>query len=984
MNIRSIIRYGQGAWSVAMCAALLVLAGCQRDELVGDMPDKNTLNFYVGVADEWNYGNAKAVADSTAAKENNLAKSRSLPDEQQPSAVMPAVRAFSLDAAPGTDSLYLHTSVSDAIEAASFGKGKTVTRGTPVNSKDEFYDAFGIFGYFADVWDDSGMDVYFSNVKVTKSNGEFWTPTTEYRWPGGQQGLCIWAYAPYNATGLALPSDDGTAPAFTYTVPDDVKEQKDLLIAEPDPVVGEPTNGTLPLTFRHVLTAVRFVVGDDVRKGSVKNISLKGVQSKGTYRHGASAWELSGDPVKDFTYEFTPSTPVGGDDSGSGTQITPEEATFMMIPQTLPEGAQIEVVFTEEKTGADYTLTASIGKDEWKMGQTVTYRISITGFGEQPTFEVTFNNTEFAHKAPEDASGNIIPLKGIFTVKSYSTVTKEGHDATYYAQPWTAEFSTDGGSTWSNTLPNDWFEKFPTNGTGSQEAEQQEFMVKDQKSTFSDPHNERLKAMTSVSGICDLSMTTGIKRTANCYIINRPGTYKLPLVYGNAIDYKKVPYDGNNSSAYYHYTANSKVLENFKDHLDNDIKSPYIYQQSGFKVKDAVLIWQDRDGMIDYTTIQLTDNNTYLQFTTAGAGTDGFQQGNAIIAVRDENDLVAWSWHIWVTDYEPGQTAQSSTYDPGAQAKDFTVNNQSGSYTFMGTELGLCNGNKLEFEERKVQVRFRQTATNRTSESVEITQTGYHSEELGYCTYYQFGRKDPMLPLRYDEDKWARDKEHYVDPSAFFKDENVTYKFVAHNEKQVSLGTSIQHPHHMHILDQSQHYVSDWCTNTYYNLWNANQENLGVTSTVTKTVYDPSPVGYCVPPANAFSGFTYDGNNVSDAPSKTYGKINSPYKEYYYEAGYNMGWLFYNAQMNGEKQWDTTQGVNFWLAMGYRFYGTGTAGHVGINGHFWSANPCKDQDRYNNTSYYFFFDKTNVGPKYAREGRSMGYTVRPVTEDSAQ
>ena len=206
MNIRSIIRYGQGAWNVVMCAALLVLAGCQRDELWGDTPDKNTLNFYVGVADEWNYGNAKAAADSTAAKENNPAKSRSLPDGQQPSAVMPAVRAFSLDAAPGTDSLYLHTSVSDAIEAASFGKGKTVTRGTPVNSKDDFYSSFGIFGYFADTWNNDGMDVYFSNVEVTKSNGEFWTPTTEYRWPGGQQGLCIWAYAPYNTQNLELPN----------------------------------------------------------------------------------------------------------------------------------------------------------------------------------------------------------------------------------------------------------------------------------------------------------------------------------------------------------------------------------------------------------------------------------------------------------------------------------------------------------------------------------------------------------------------------------------------------------------------------------------------------------------------------------------------------------------------------------------------------------------------------------------------------------
>lgn len=996
MNIRSIIRYGQGAWSVAMCAALLVLAGCQRDELWGDTPDKNTLNFYVGVADEWNYGNAKAAADSAAAKENNPAKSRSLPDGQQPSAVMPAVRAFSLDAAPGADSLYLHTSVSDAIEAASFGKGKTVTRGTPVNSKDEFYDAFGIFGYFADAWSDSGMDVYFHNAEVKKGSGEFWTPTTEYRWPGGSQSLCIWAYAPYNATGLTLPSDDGTAPAFTYTVPDDVKEQKDLLIAEPNPVVGEPTNGTLPLTFRHVLTAVRFVVGDDVRKGSVKSISLKGVNGKGTYRHGATNWDLSGDPVKDFAYEFTTSKPVGGEDTGSGTQITPEEATFMMIPQTLPEGAQIEVVFTEEKTGADYRLTASIGKDEWKMGQTVTYRISITGFGDVPAIEVEFsgaiddNTVEFDHKASTDIYGNPVPLKGTFTVKSYSTVTKAGHAATYYDQPWTAEFSTDG-TNWSSTLPDDWFEAFPTSGTGSHDASTQEFTVKDQIAIENDYHNQRLKAESSVSGIYDLSTKggTAVQRTANCYIINRPGTYKLPLVYGNAIDYAALNNNnGVNETAYYCYSgsSNNKVLEWFKDHLDNEIKQPYIYKQEDFTVTDAVLIWQDREDMIDYSTIKLTEPNeedkfTYLQFTTAGAGSESFQQGNAIIAVRDENRKVVWSWHIWVTDYVPGQSPSTDAYSPGDIAKDINVTSSGKTYTFMGTELGLCNANSLEYEPRTVKVRFKQTNNpDVISEVYNIEQTGYKSEELGNVVYYQFGRKDPMLPLHYDNNYWLNDKTHYVDPSAMFADDNSNYKFSSHGDKKVSIGTAIQHPHHFHVQNMATHYVSDWCDKIYYNLWNSKQTTLGATSTVTKTIYDPSPVGYCVPPADAFAGFTLNGANVN----LTYGEINSPYKPYYYEVAYNNGWMFYNAPMSGKEQWNASSGTNFWLAMGYRYYGTGGGGHVGINGHFWSANPNNDRIDYDESSYYFFFDRTNVAPKYTKEGRSMGYPVRPVTEDSCK
>ena len=53
-----------------------------------------------------------------------------------------------------------------------------------------------------------------------------------------------------------------------------------------------------------------------------------------------------------------------------------------------------------------------------------------------------------------------------------------------------------------------------------------------------------------------------------------------------------------------------------------------------------------------------------------------------------------------------------------------------------------------------------------------------------------------------------------------------------------------------------------WCTGTYWNLWNAavtsqpaaaSQYNYTMT---VKTVYDPSPKGFCVPPSNGFNRFS--------------------------------------------------------------------------------------------------------------------------------
>lgn len=73
----------------------------------------------------------------------------------------------------------------------------------------------------------------------------------------------------------------------------------------------------------------------------------------------------------------------------------------MMLPQTLPVDAQIEVVFTNA-SGVDRELTASIGGGEWTMGTTVNYRLSIT-----PEYEL-----EFADIPTEvDAHYDIIPIK---------------------------------------------------------------------------------------------------------------------------------------------------------------------------------------------------------------------------------------------------------------------------------------------------------------------------------------------------------------------------------------------------------------------------------------------------------------------------------------------------------------------------------------------------------------------------------------------
>ena len=62
----------------------------------------------------------------------------------------------------------------------------------------------------------------------------------------------------------------------------------------------------------------------------------------------ADKWDLAED-VGDYTQ--TLDKPMGGSETGSA--VTTEEQTFMMLPQTLPDGAMVEVVFADNVTGKE-------------------------------------------------------------------------------------------------------------------------------------------------------------------------------------------------------------------------------------------------------------------------------------------------------------------------------------------------------------------------------------------------------------------------------------------------------------------------------------------------------------------------------------------------------------------------------------------------------------------------------------------------------
>lgn len=318
---------------------------------------------------------------------------------------------FVLRSDDSADTLCVRTLVSDGINVSGFEGEQALTRGTPVG-KDNFYDQFHVLAYWSKnrtPIDQFYMDTNASNTDASVGSGAIWSTEQIYYWPGADHSFQFYAWAPTDASGLVTPTTPETK-TLAYTVPEVAVDQKDIVVATTNEIPGD-NNKAVPLTFKHICTAVRFAVGSQMQPGSIKSVALKGVKNAGTYDMAGGTWSI-GNATVDFSQTLNKET-TGTE--ANGDAITSPEGTFMMLPQTLPAGATVEVVFTNA-SGVDRTLAASIGNTVWTMGTTVTYKLSIT-----PEYEMNIEvptEAQDAHYITFPITVNVKDYDGAWTLTS--------------------------------------------------------------------------------------------------------------------------------------------------------------------------------------------------------------------------------------------------------------------------------------------------------------------------------------------------------------------------------------------------------------------------------------------------------------------------------------------------------------------------------------------------------------------------------------
>ena len=128
----------------------------------------------------------------------------------------------------------------------------------------------------------------------------------------------------------------------------------------------------------------------------------------------------------------------------------------------------------------------------------------------------------------------------------------------------------------------------------------------------------------------DLSpVVAGVYRTANSYIVSKAGDYKFRAVKGNGTEVVGAASD--------------------KDPVGTPTTAVVLWETFGTATAP-------QKGDLVKADVEYRDG--YVYFSTA----DTYQEGNAVIAVIDdkdtddtEDDVILWSWHIWLTDQPAGQ-----------------------------------------------------------------------------------------------------------------------------------------------------------------------------------------------------------------------------------------------------------------------------------------------------------------------------------------
>ena len=270
--------------------------------------------------------------------------------------------------------------VEDGIR--SFQSEKIQSRGTQISTVNDQW-GYKVGAYFH-LPNNGGIKDYFDEntdatqggYNVTKSTA---LETTNYCWPPAGN-LQFFAVAPI-VEGLNVPTAaDITNPTITYTIPENVADQKDIMVA--NTTVACPSNTAVDLQFEHLLAAVQFKMGKMIAT-QINSLTISGVKGGAitmTYDIEENKWNYESTSTDEeypliYTSNGQPNINTNGMTEGSYITGNDNGMTMFVMPQDV-SNVVLNINYTEQITGTTHKKEVPL-QGAWVAGKTTTYVLNV-------------------------------------------------------------------------------------------------------------------------------------------------------------------------------------------------------------------------------------------------------------------------------------------------------------------------------------------------------------------------------------------------------------------------------------------------------------------------------------------------------------------------------------------------------------------------------------------------------------------------------
>ena len=588
--------------------------------------------------------------------------------------------------------------------------------------------------------------------------------------------------------------------------------------------------------------------------------------------------------------------------SGDTTHLFNTTDPYLEVCPVYRNFAWVSVVITEESSKLDYysgqlcgvqnksyylaSLDEMESSDQLSAPSTATYNFPIVKFPND--WETTDGKAEFTYYVPVNRRGqttnedekkkpdNAPEGSTYFSMSLIADAPRQGslyptveHRSVYqYKYYLGANTSND-----FNLLANHWYItniKFKSPGHHN--------------------HDKRI-SLTHV-----IEMPRGDEELSNCYIINPDPTVKESQMYAIPIKERIVDFWTN-------YSSVTKEATNINE----------MFESGAWEV---IPLWYDCandpfSAQLNKNKISIGKYNAYgddvAEHIYIMTKPEFNNYGNLVVAVRDTrngSNEILWSWHLWLTDYNPYYTPDRQSKPEGDAALankayfEQVINGQLHHYRD-ATSGGSVWGTDGAYETTLIM--------DRNIGAMGPGGLGYGTNLQGRgALYYQFGRKDPF----------PGSVAHYLNGGSGAEGG----PYFPYAPAPAAIHNSVNAPT-TYYYDGGANWTNKQSDATY--LWN--DKECTSTSQKKKSIFDPSPFLFMLPDRNVWARLVQDnGSRFKNGGGGRY-YDEDELSAYYPFGGFRSGGSNQNTGSNANLRQGNTSSY-MWNAAassttnGYRFY----------------------------------------------------------------